>query len=556
MLLIVGWDGASPNLLEPMVEAGKMPNFARLRSRGLGGGVQAPWPPVTFPSWTTFMTGMNPGRHGIFDFTRREPGAYRVHFVNSTWRRAPSIWSRFSVAGKRVCILGLPATYPPEPVNGVMVSGFDTPVTTRIDRSFVYPAERAGEVLEAGGFPFADFQEFRVGRGWYSKARTRLLEGIAQKLRVAEQLLRRERWDVFLILFGESDTAAHHFWHFADSASPFAPMREDLPVGNVIAEVYEALDRALGRLVQLAGEADVLVVSDHGFGGVGTTRVHLNRWLERNGWLRFLSGRAKARVLGYLKPLALGVVPSRVQRSLFSLHGGRWSNAMETSARFAGIDFSRSAAFSEELSYFPSIWLNVKGREPLGVVPWSDYDQLRRAIRDALLEWRHPVTARPLVRNVWLREELYVGPYVVEAPDLVVELAEENGGYAVLPASSQGRPGPEVTELDLRAWRGGKLQGLSGSHRREGIFALSGPRIPKIQARLTVAMEQFAPTILKMCGVAYPMQFFDGEIFAPVVSGVSRTVGPEPSALVPTQRVYTEEEEAEILRRLKDLGYY
>lgn len=556
MLLIVGWDGASANLLEPMVQAGKMPNFARLRSQGLWGTVRAPWPPVTFPSWTTFMTGVNPGRHGIFDFTRREPGAYRVHFVNSTWRRAPSIWSRLSAAGKRVCILGLPATYPPEPVNGVMICGFDTPVTTRVDRSFVYPPEEADGVLDAGGFPFADFQEFRVDRAWYAKARSRLLQGIAQKVRVAERFLRRERWDVFFLLFGESDTAAHHFWHFADPGSPFAPACAGMPVGNVVGEIYEALDDALGTLQGLAGDAQVLVLSDHGFGGAAGTRVHLNRWLERHGWLRFSNEARVGSVLGRLKPFMLRAVPSTLQRALFALRGGRWSNAMETSARFAGIDFRRSAAFSEELGYFPSIWLNVQGRDPLGVIAWRDYDQFRRTIRDALLAWRHPVTGDPLVRRVWFREELYIGPYVEEAPDLILQLAEEGGGYAVLAASSQGRSGPEVTQLDVRAWRGGKLHGLSGTHRRDGIFALTGPRISGGREKLTVAMEQFAPTVLELCGVRYPTQFFDGETFAHVVSEAAWIVHAETGMPVAARRVYTEDEEAEISKRLEDLGYF
>lgn len=502
------------------------------------------------------MTGVNPGEHGIFDFTRREPGTYRVHFVNSTWRKAPTVWSKLSALGKRVCILGLPATYPPEPVNGVMVSGFDTPVTTRADRSFVYPPARAAEVLELGGFPFADFQEFRVGPGWYEKAFAQLLAGIAQKLRVAEQLLRREPWDVFLILFGESDTVAHHFWHFSDPGSPFAQTGLRLPIDDPIGEIYQALDDALGRLMQVAGEADVLVISDHGFGGAGTTRVHLNRWLEREGWLRFLPQSRLSGLFGRLKPVVLGGLPPRLQRTLFALGGGRWSNAMETSARFSGIDFARSAAFSEELSYFPSVWLNVRERDPLGVVARCDYDRLRRDVRDALLSWQHPSSGKPVVSRVWFREELYSGPYVQEAPDLVLELAEAEAGYATLAASSGGRPGPDVTQIELSAWQGGKLQGLSGTHRRDGIFALAGPSISASQRKLTVAMEQFAGAILRLCGAENRTQFFDGESFAPVVSGVFQAVGPPESALVPTQRAFTEEEEAEVRKRLEDLGYF
>ena len=127
------------------------------------------------------MTGVNPGQHGVFDFTRREPGTYRVRFVNSTFRKAPSIWRVLSDAGKRVAVLGMPGTYPPEPVNGCMVSGFDAPVTTRATRSFIYPRSLADEVMRLGGFTFADFQEFNVGPGWYRTALSRLLQGVERK---------------------------------------------------------------------------------------------------------------------------------------------------------------------------------------------------------------------------------------------------------------------------------------------------------------------------------------------------------------------------------------
>ncbi|GIW43760.1 MAG: phosphodiesterase [Candidatus Binatia bacterium] len=555
MLLIVGWDGASPNIIEALLREGKLPNLAFLRERGGWGRVRAPWPPVTFPSWTTFMTGVNPGRHGIFDFTRRVPGSYRVHFVNATWRRAPSIWKMLSAAGKRVCVLGLPATYPPEAVNGVLLSGFDTPVTTKADPSFMYPPDRSAEIFDLGGFPFAEFQEFRAGPGWYARARALLLAGIEQKLRVAEYFLRQEPWDCFLVLFGESDTVAHHFWHYRDPSSPFASAGRACGLGDVVAEVYQALDYSLGRLLALAPDANVLVISDHGFGGASTTRIYLNRWLCEHGWLRFQK-TSGARAWGKnLKAFALQSIPLRFQRMLFRWQGGKWSNALETSARFAGIDFRLSAAFSEELGYFPSIWLNVKGRDQWGVVDHSDYQRVRDDIREALWGWRDPMSGKVLVRNVWYREELYSGPFVEEAPDIILELEEDAGGYAILAGTSGGTPGPSVGQVHLGRWRGGKLQGLSGTHRQDGIFALSGPSIRAAGDRGPVRMEQFAPTILALCGVAPGNELFDGETCAPVVSENARTIEHIVQSWLPSGRVYSKQEEAEVCKRLKDLGY-
>src|SRR5262245_54094121 len=201
MLLILGLDGATLDLVEPWATDGTLPNLARLMREGAWGRLASTVPAATFPSWTTFMTGVNPGRHGVFDFTRREPGAYAVRFVNATFRKAPTVWRILSSAGRRVSVLGLPGTYPPEPIHGYMISGFDTPVTTRSDASFVHPPSFAAEVEEAGGFPFADFQEFHIGPGWHQRALGSLCDGIERKVHLAETLLARQRWDCFMLLF-------------------------------------------------------------------------------------------------------------------------------------------------------------------------------------------------------------------------------------------------------------------------------------------------------------------------------------------------------------------
>jgi hypothetical protein len=184
--------GATWDLLGPWCAQGRLPHLEAIRRRGLWGPLASTMPPATLPSWSTFMTGVNPGKHGIYDFTRRRTGTYEIEFVNATFRKVPTVWRRLSEAGRRVCVLGLPGTYPPEILNGYMVSGFDTPVTTRADASFIAPSSLAPLVMQMGGFPFADFQEFRVGPDWHRTAIDRLLRGIETKARLGQTLLQRE----------------------------------------------------------------------------------------------------------------------------------------------------------------------------------------------------------------------------------------------------------------------------------------------------------------------------------------------------------------------------
>lgn len=552
MLLIVGLDGATWDLLGPWMAQGRLPNLRALCDRGAYGPLTATMPPATFPSWTTFMTGVNPGRHGIFDFTRREPHEYRVRFVNGTFRKAPTVWRLLSDAGRRVCVLGLPGTYPPEPVNGVMLSGWDTPVTTRADASFVYPPEKAAQVAALGGFPFADFQEFRTGPGWHHQALERLLRGIETKVRLSTALIREAAWDCFLILFGESDTVAHHFWRFHDRQSPRHGGTGTDDLGDAIGRVYAALDAAVGRLRELLPEADVLIASDHGFGGVGRKALHLNRWLAERGWLRFARDGGGA-LATRLKRHALHWVPPAFQARLFRWRGASLANRLESQARFSGIDWARTQVFSEELNYFPSFWLNVRGREALGTVAPEDYERVCREVCAAAAEWKDPEHGRPIVRRAWRRDELYAGPWIKFAPDIILDLNEDSGySYTCLPSRSQ--PGDAtIRRLSPVECGGGKLAGMSGSHRREGVFVLSGPNVRHDGWMEGIQMADMTPTILSLCAVE-SHEDFDGETVSSIVSDrqSARSTGRQDASV---ERVYGVREEAEIAARLTDLGY-
>src|SRR5882724_1874749 len=161
------------------MDAGEMPTLRRLVAAGASGVLRSTIPPVTFPAWSSFMTGADPGKHGIFDFTRRVPGTYELAFVTSHDRRLPTMWRLLSDAGRRVAVLGVPTTYPPEPVNGVLVGGFDSPVTTGIDASFVHPPGFYAEMVAAvGPYTVTDFQELTIGAGWHDDALAKILAAV------------------------------------------------------------------------------------------------------------------------------------------------------------------------------------------------------------------------------------------------------------------------------------------------------------------------------------------------------------------------------------------
>ncbi|MFQ5840173.1 MAG: alkaline phosphatase family protein, partial [Candidatus Methylomirabilales bacterium] len=251
-LLIVGLDGATFDLIEPWVRVGELPNLARLIRGGSIGRLASTVPAVTLPAWSSFLTGKNLGKHGIFDFSVHLPESYGLRFVNASDRVGPTFWRLLSQAGRRVCSLWVPATYPPELVNGIVVSGFDSPVARTMDASFVYPAELFGELRNAvGALRLGVLQQFRIGPGWHERALAKLLDGMETKARLAEHLLTRGPWDCFMVVFGESDTVAHHFWMFHDPDSPRRIPGESGVLRDAIRLVYRRLDAIVGRLLAL-----------------------------------------------------------------------------------------------------------------------------------------------------------------------------------------------------------------------------------------------------------------------------------------------------------------
>jgi predicted AlkP superfamily phosphohydrolase/phosphomutase len=448
-------------------------------------------------------------------------GEYALEFVNGTYRAAPALWEVLSTAGKRVCVLGVPGTYPPQAVNGVIVSGFDSPVCTSVDTSFVYPKSEFDSVKD---WRFADFQESKIGPGWHGMALAKLLDGVAAKERIAVDFLRREPWDFFMVVFGESDTVSHHFWMFHDPESP----RHRPGHADAIQKVYERLDAAVGTLVYEAGENVVVgVVSDHGFGGAGTGIVHLNNWLAETGYLRldstgdsvakktamrFTSASWRGAIFRRLKPLAVRA---------------------ESHSRFGGIDWTATRAWSEELNYFPSVRVNLKGREPSGQVEPADYESFCRDLCARLEAWEP-------VRKAWRREELYAGAHVERAPDIVLELALDDGySYSCL----RSRGGAPLRQAEAYEYLGGKERGMNGNHRPTGVFFLS-----EATSRERMSLLDVAPTVYSALNVAAPP--VEG---ASLLDGAARRDG---EALSSTPEPYTPEQEAVVAERLRGLGYF
>jgi predicted AlkP superfamily phosphohydrolase/phosphomutase len=482
---MVGWDGATPQLLFPWLDAGELPVLASLREAALCGPLGSVQPPMTLPAWSSFLTGVGPGVHGIVDFAVREEQTGRLRFLDARDRATETVPERLDRAGWRVGTVLFPTTWPPSPLSGGQISGFDSPVATTVPRSACSPPELHDVILETLGRPlsFAAVAELKKGPRWEADAAAALLQGIEDKERVCLAMLKSGRpYDLFAVLFGESDTAAHHFWHLCDPTSPRHDPALAPRFGDVLLSVYRRLDQALGALLDAQQWDSVVLASDHGFGPASDRVLHLNAWLAEQGFLAWGGGgglaAARHAVARVLPATVLDRVVRRLPRSVIEEVEGR--------ARWGAVDMARTDVFSDELNYAPSLRLNLQGRDPEGRFPATEPSRgaLLRRLEAALLGWRDPIGGQRVVRAVHPREEWMPGPCVDRAPDLFLELEEVDGcTWNVLPS----RPGdPSVSWLPRDRWRGAKGMGMSGSHRRDGVFLLKSPGTAPGRAHLDI----------------------------------------------------------------------
>lgn len=484
--LVVGWDGATPQLLFPWADAGDLPVLDSLRATAQWGALESVQPAMTLPAWSSFLTGVGPGEHGIVDFATREPGTGRLRFLDARDRAVDTVPERLDALGWRVGTVLFPTTWPPAPLTGGQISGFDSPVATTVPRSACAPPGLHDLIQATLGRPlsFASVSELDKGPRWEEEAAAALLQGIEDKERVCLAMLRSGRpYGFFAALFGESDTAAHHFWHLCDPGSPRHDPEGAARFGGVLRAVYRRLDQALGALLDAQPWDAVVLASDHGFGPASDRVLHLNAWLAEQGFLRWGGGGGLARARHAAARALPAPVLDRVVRAL----PRRAVEEVEGRARWGAIDFAGTDVFSDELNYAPSLWLNTQGRDAQGRVPAEGPTRasLLRRLESALLDWRDPGTGRPIVRAVHPREAWMPGPCSDRAPDLFLELHEVGGAtWNVLPS----RPtDAAVGWLPRSQWRGAKGMGMSGSHRRDGVFLLQAPGIVPGRSRRAIA---------------------------------------------------------------------
>jgi predicted AlkP superfamily phosphohydrolase/phosphomutase len=529
-VLIIGIDGGTFDVLNPLMQSGQMPHLATLMQAGAHGELRSTLPPITGPAWRAFATGCNPGKHGVIDFVELDPVTRQVHIKDVGQSRLPTFWDDLSAAGHTVAVMGVPMTYPPTATNGIVLTGLMTPPGT--DR-FCHPAELAKELASEGlRWPTSEGEKTNAARVRpYLQA---LIADMKARVDTACHILATRQPTMATFVFGAADPLQHQFYHALEEGHPQYPYLVDF---------YTTLDEGIGRLLaHTTEETLVLVVSDHGFGRLHGF-IHLNNWLIERGylalkrdpltrlrWLGHRMGYTPENIYQFVR--RLGIDPRR------SMNRGRVFNiARLMFLSFANVDWERTTAFA--LGHIGQVYLS-----PRKGASYSDYQALVTQLRADLFEMTHPKTGEYLIEAVHHRDEIYDGPYIDKAPDLVIEpRGYEHVAFGESAFASNHIVGPSLH---------------TGHHRMEGVLIMHGPGVERTLVNGAHILD-IAPTVLHRFGLGIP-SYMDGSPLtralttqyaeAHPVKLVERTLAPET-----TDGSYTPEEEALVRKRLEDLGY-
>uniref|UniRef100_Q026V4 Type I phosphodiesterase/nucleotide pyrophosphatase n=1 Tax=Solibacter usitatus (strain Ellin6076) TaxID=234267 RepID=Q026V4_SOLUE len=473
--LLIGLDGATFSILDPLIKEGVMPNLKHLIASGARAELSSVVPPLTPPAWTSLMTGRSPGNHGIFDFLNFEfhSGGRQLRVFDSEDVACETVWSNLARHGLTTTVLNFPMTFPARDIAGNMVPGW---VPWRHLRRACYPKTLYDQITDA--LPEFNPRELAMDMSLEERA----LEGChreedyesliklhirreRQWFGVVRHLMNRQPADLTAVLFDGVDKLQHVCWRFLDPAIfPAKPSAWESRVREWCLDYFREIDRFLAEITELAGEnVPTVIASDHGFGP--TVEVfHLNAWLHQHGYLSW----ANAANVEQKHPETLG---------------------MGTMARrFYEIDWDKTTAYCPTPSS-NGIYISPPAADGKGVSA-RRYESFRRELIEKLLQFKDPRNGAPVVTRIWTREEAFAGTHMASAPDLTLSL-RDGGLVSILPSDVLLKPRKET----------------SGAHRPNGVFVAAGKGIRRGVSMPALSILDVAPLLLYTLGLPIPEDF-------------------------------------------------
>lgn len=541
-LIIFGLDGATFDLIRPWAEAGHLPTLYDLMQRGVSGNLASTLPPLTATAWPSFMTGKNPGKHGVFDFFRSTTG--EMVFANASQIDGRWWCEDLSAAGLSIGLLNVPLTHPPRSINGYIIPGIPTPD----EGHATWPRDLLSAYeQELGAYRISPRLVYRAGcEAEYSADLHALID---LQTRYALRLMTDRPMDVMMLHFLATDSAQHALWKQHDVDHPLYRPDQAARYGTLLREIFAHVDRAIAQIVA-HGSADtnIMVMSDHGFGPLHRT-INLNNFFRAQGLLTLKAERGtRLRDWLFQRDFDLALPWKIIRRVGLGNRLGKFGRGAHAWSQrklltFADVDWSRTVAYA--WGHFGQVYINLNGREPHGSVEPREYVAVRERLSEVLRTLRDPLTHQPLVDDIIPREAAAHGPHRDEGPDLhVIMDGYRTVAYPLFAA-----------DACLFARR---VPDDSGTHRPAGIFIACGPDVAQGRIIKGARLIDLAPTILHLLGTPLPTDY-DGRA---IVEALSPQVAMQPIVYRDdhgfagqTEITFSSDEQRIVEDRLRTLGY-
>ena len=458
-VLLIGWDGADWRILEPLLEQGVLPNLEALINRGQKGVLRSTIPTHSWAAWPSFMTGVDPVDHGVYDILETKPGTHKSYPVTYKSIKERTFLADLDAAGKEAVYIDLPLTFPPPQIKGKLLAGGVLPKGPAVS----YPADLQ-DTLAAAGVPW----EIN-GMSWttyHNKPDPYLEEALRvteKRVKASGWLMDNTDWDFLMSVWVSVDRTQHCLSNYVGPDHPDYAANRKTQRYNKVVDVFRQVDDALGMMVSKTNEDDtILFVSDHGFQSCSRA-LHMDHLLKKLGYLEFDASNV---IYGPMQWGPMRKVARKVYDTL-GLHG-------KVSLK-QPVKWSQTKAYTSIRSTGEGVNVNLAGREPDGIVDPADFEKVRDEVMERLSSFVDPDTGKKPVKEIFKKEDVFKGRFAETAPDILMVPAEQ---YSLTHAKSAYE----------------KADWLAGDHRPEGVIVAAGPTVKSFE--IEPKLVDMAPTIL------------------------------------------------------------
>jgi len=524
--LVIGLDAATWHIITPLLQRGEMPNIASLVESGASGTLRSTIPAMTPSAWTSIATGINPGKHGIYDFVAQNRNTYEIKPINLSSLDQPAVWDIFNTYGSKVGFINFPLAFPPPKIKGFFVSG----IGTSEHEEYAFP-KTLWDSLKSRGYQIHPGFSSRQGVKKYIEELKKITE---TQCEVCVEQMGKIDCELYWIVFQGLDWIQHHFWDTKYRGE------------NAVNLFYRYMDEIVGRLLRQTDKSwNVIVLSDHGFRKI-KANCYMNNLLEQWGYLKRIQRPAKNTKLGAGVLKAMWKFGRKMPMVIKRAIPDKWSSVIrDRQNRYLQlekvIDWDQTQAFS--YGYMGRIYIHQKNKYSRGIVESAtQYSKLCEEIISRLRSLRDPSTGGLIVGDIFRKEDIYTGSKLEDAPDILFNTRDSE--YMVY---------GDFSDKWLQ-----KPHGRVADHAPEGIFICKAQKVTPCNKIEANAID-ITPTLLYMHNLPV-LADMDGrvleEIFMPSFTAnksIQKTEAisvSQKTCLEPSER-----RDKEIVKRLKDLGY-